>query len=119
MENLSKIVSIFGIIGIPSIFTIVMWCFSECRKYANQISILMKAQQAQMRNQLLEQYHRYIQQGYISEEEMEDWENQYQAYHSLGKNGVLDSRREKLLSLPNSRKELLYGQNEKQNLQHP
>ena len=32
---------------------------------------------------------------------MEDWENQYQAYHSLGENGILDSRRAELLKLPN------------------
>ena len=39
--------------------------------------------------------------GWISEEHMEDWENQYQAYHSLGENGILDSRRAELLKLPN------------------
>ena len=54
-----------------------------------------------MRSQLIEQYHQYIDQGYITEEQMEDWENQYQAYHSLGENGILDSRRKDLLRLPN------------------
>ena len=63
------------------------------------MKILAKAQQAQMRSQLLEQYHYYMDGGWISEEHMEDWENQYQAYHSLGENGVLDSRREELLKL--------------------
>ena len=41
--------------------------------------------------------------GWISEEHMEDWENQYQAYHSLGENGILDSRRAELLKLPNGK----------------
>ena len=36
---------------------------------------------------------------------MEDWENQYKAYHSLGENGILDSRREQLLMLPNKKEE--------------
>ena len=36
---------------------------------------------------------------------MEDWENQYKAYHSLGENGILDSLREQLLQLPNKKKE--------------
>ena len=48
-----------------------------------------------------EQYHFYMDDGWISEEHMEDWENQYQAYHSLGENGILDSRRAELLKLPN------------------
>ena len=94
-----------GILGIPSIFTMTMWCINRCRSYTKQLKVLTKAQQAQMRSQLLEQYHFYMDDGWISEEHMEDWENQYQAYHSLGENGILDSRREDLLKLPNKKKE--------------
>ena len=95
-----KFVSWLGILGIPSIFTMTIWCIKSCIHYTKQLKVLAKAQQAQMRSQLLEQYHSYIKDGYISEEHMEDWENQYQAYHSLGENGILDSRRETLMKLP-------------------
>ena len=95
-----KFVSWLGILGIPSIFTMTIWCIKSCIRYTRQLKVLAKAQQAQMRSQLLEQYHRYIKDGYISAEHMEDWENQYQAYHSLGENGILDSRRETLMKLP-------------------
>ena len=95
-----KFVSWLGILGIPSIFTMTIWCIKSCIRYTRQLKVLAKAQQAQMRSQLLEQYHSYIKDGYISEEHMEDWENQYQAYHSLGENGILDSRRETLMKLP-------------------
>ena len=95
-----EFVSWLGILGIPSIFTMTIWCIKSCIQYTRQLKVLAKAQQAQMRSQLLEQYHRYIKDGYISEEHMEDWENQYQAYHSLGENGILDSRRETLMKLP-------------------
>lgn len=91
-----------GVLGIPSIFAMTAWCIRNCLHYTKQLKVLAKAQQAQMRSQLLEQYHHYMDDGWISEEHMEDWENQYQAYHSLGENGVLDSRRETLLKLPNS-----------------
>lgn len=94
-----EFVSWLGILGIPSIFTMILYCIGYCKKYTKQMKVLAKAQQAQMRSQLLEQYHRYIKDGYISEEHMEDWENQYQAYHSLGENGILDSRRETLMKL--------------------
>ena len=95
-----EFVSWLGILGIPSIFTMTIWCIKSCIRYTRQLKVLAKAQQAQMRSQLLEQYHNYIKDGYISEEHMEDWENQYQAYHSLGENGILDSRRETLMKLP-------------------
>ena len=95
-----EFVSWLGILGIPSIFTMTIWCIKSCIRYTRQLKVLAKAQQAQMRSQLLEQYHNYIKDGYISEEHMEDWENQYQAYHSLGENGILDSRRETLVKLP-------------------
>ena len=97
-----EFVSWLGILGIPSIFTMTVWCIRSCMHYTKQLKVLAKAQQAQMRSQQLEQYHHYMDGGWISEEHMEDWENQYQAYHSLGENGVLDSRREALLKLPNS-----------------
>ena len=91
-----------SMLGIPSIFAMTAWCIKSCIQYTKQLKVLAKAQQAQMRSQLLEQYHYYMDGGWISEEHMEDWENRYQAYHSLGENGVLDSRREALLELPNS-----------------
>lgn len=90
-----------GIFGIPSIFSMVVYAIGKTIVLTKKINILMKAQQAQMRTQLLEQYHRYEAQGWISEEDLEDWENQYQGYHSLGKNGIMDARREKLIAMPN------------------
>ena len=99
-STIKEFVSWLGILGIPSIFTMTIWCIKSCIQYTRQLKVLAKAQQAQMRSQLLEQYHSYIKDGYISEEHMEDWENQYQAYHSLGENGILDSRRETLMKLP-------------------
>lgn len=102
-ENLESIIQWMALLGIPSIFVMILGCIKTCWKYAKQINILMKSQQAQMRTKLLELYHVYIDQGWISEEQLEDWENQYQAYHSLGQNGILDARRQNLFSLPNTR----------------
>lgn len=101
--NIDKIVDLMAMIGIPSIFTIVVYLIKICAKYAHQINILMRSQQAQMRTKLLELYNKYIERGWISDDELQDWENQYQAYHDLGKNGILDARRAQLLSLPNSK----------------
>ena len=102
-EQLKEIIAWLGMLGIPSIFAMTAWCIRSCMHYTKQLKILAKAQQAQMRSQLLEQYHFYVDDGWISEEHMEDWENQYNAYHTLGENGILDSRREELLKLPNKK----------------
>lgn len=100
-ESLREVMNYMALFGIPSIFAMVCWCIRTCWKYANQIQILMKSQQAQMRTKLLELYNHYIEVGYVTQEQLDDWENQYQAYHSLGKNGVLDARRQTLFALPN------------------
>lgn len=97
---MAEILTWMGVFGVPSIFAICVASLKICKKYTKQIKILMKSQQAQMRTKLLELYHTYIDRGYITEEELEDWENQYQAYHELGQNGILDARREALMKLP-------------------
>lgn len=95
-----QFVTWLGIFGIPSIFSLTMWCVKSCKKYTKQLKILMQAQKAQMRAQLLKDYTFYMRQGYISQLELDEWENQYQAYHQLvGPNGILDDRRINLFKL--------------------
>lgn len=103
--NLKHIVDLMALFGIPSIFAMMVFVIKLVYTYIKQIRILMKSQQAQMRTKLLELYDKYISRGWLSDDELADWENQYQAYHSLGQNGILDARRQQLLSLPNKRKE--------------
>lgn len=87
---------ILSIIGVPSIITIIGFLV----KLARQVKILMKAQQAQMRSALLQLYYKYTSQGWIYQDDLDDFENQYQSYHALGKNGVMDAKREEILKLP-------------------
>lgn len=101
-SGIKELASWMGFLGVPSIFAIIVFIIKHMRRYTNKIQVLCKAQQAQMRAQLLELYHVYKERGYITEEEMEEWENQYQAYHSLGSNGVLDKRRDELMRLPST-----------------
>jgi hypothetical protein len=56
--------------------------------------------QATCRNDLEEMYLAAEKKGYCSNEDKEKFEATYQAYHALGKNGVMDVKREKLLKLP-------------------
>lgn len=99
MDKLITFLGILSALGIPSVFVIIKSLIEQKKK----IDILMKAQQAQMRQQLLDRFHAYNSKGWISDEELTEWENQYQAYHSLGQNGVLDAKRDILMKLPNDK----------------
>lgn len=99
MEKFNAIFQITATLGLPTIFAMLLWLSKKIISYSRQMKTLMTAQQAQMRGQLLKDYYKYVERGYIYEAELEDWENQYQAYHSLGANGIMDKRRERLFNL--------------------
>lgn len=102
MEILRMIASWLAVLGVPGIFTIVVFLFRSVIKAMKNIEILQKAQKAQMRSQLLKQHDDYMAQGYIEQLYLDDWINQYNAYHALvGPNAVLDARKEDLIHLPN------------------
>ena len=100
MEKTMIILNIMAILGFPTVFVMLSALFKKMGKYSNQIKILMSAQQAQMRSQLLKDYYKYVERKFVYEAELEDWENLYQNYHSLGANGIMDKRRETLMNLP-------------------
>ena len=56
-EKIMELITWLGALGIPSIFAMTAWCIRCCLQYTRQLKVLAKAQQAQMRSQLLEQYH--------------------------------------------------------------
>ena len=59
-EKIMELITWLGALGIPSIFAMTVWCIRCCLQYTRQLKVLAKAQQAQMRSQLLEQYHFYM-----------------------------------------------------------
>lgn len=91
--------AILNIVGVPSVCAMVVWCIRKMSQFSKNIKILMDAQQKQMRRDLLIDYHRYKDQNFITDEDLDAWEAAYQAYHSLGANGVMDARREELMDL--------------------
>ena len=99
MEKTMIILNIMAILGFPTVFVMLSALFKKVGKYSGQIKILMSAQQAQMRSQLLKDYYTYKNRGFIYEAELQDWISQYEAYHSLGANGIMDKRKEALLNL--------------------
>ncbi len=89
------------LLGIPTIFGLTSWCVKKCMTFTKDLQILHAAQKAQMRSQLLDQYYKIKDRGFVWSDELDDWMNQYNAYHELvGENGVLDSRKDELTKYP-------------------
>ena len=53
--------------------------------------------------QIINAYEKAEKAGYCSSDDKMKFEATYQAYHSLGKNGVMDVKREKLLQMPETK----------------
>ena len=99
MKSIHDLLTWANIIGVPTLFAVVVWFGRMVIKFGRQMKILMDAQQKQMRRDLTLDYHKYIQAGYIDDDDLDMWESAYQAYHALGVNGIMDSRRDALIQL--------------------
>ena len=101
-EGLKNVCYWLALLGVPGVFTMCLFLLKTIIKDIRNGIILQQAVKAQMRSQLLHQYDKYMEQGYIEQIYLDDWINQYNAYHKLvGPNAVLDARKEDLLHLPN------------------
>lgn len=99
LEIVRSIVSGLALLGIPSLFAIAGYFVRACKKFSDKQDILSNAIQKMMRRDLTQDYHKYMAQGYIEDDDLDMWEASYQAYHALGINGVMDSRRADLIKL--------------------
>lgn len=100
METLKEISTWLAIIGMPTIFGLTAWCVKACIKFFKKLDILEEAQKAQMRAQLMDKYYVIKERGYAWSDEVDEWVNQYNAYHVLkGPNDVLDARKTEILNI--------------------
>lgn len=110
MELFKNIVIIMGFLGIPSLFSIILYFVQLMKKnkkkteeknqeVKNEIDILKRSQQVQLRHILLCDAIKHINAGYISREDLDLWLDLYESYHELGSNGVMDIRKDQILHL--------------------
>lgn len=99
MNELRTIVNIMAVVGIPSIFACVVWLAKKLIQFGKRMDILMTAVQKQMRRELTQDYHKYMDAGCIDDDDLELWVSGYNSYHDLGQNGIMDSRRDDLIDL--------------------
>ena len=95
------IYQILCLIGIPSVFTaIVAYLMGKVVGGFKRMEALERGVQAILRDRLYQSYHHFTEKGYAPMYARENFENMYQQYHTLGKNGVMDDVHEKFFELP-------------------
>lgn len=103
--TIKDIAGALGDLGMPSMFLMVSWCVKSCYGFIKRMGVVENAQKAQMRGQLLDRYYLIKERGFVWQDELTEWVNQYKAYHELrGDNQVLDARCEELLNFPSKQR---------------
>lgn len=99
MESIRNVVNILALLGVPSLCACAVYFAKACIKFGKKQDILANAIQKMMRRDLTLDYHKYMNQGYIEDDDLDMWMASYEAYHALGINGVMDSRKDDLIRL--------------------
>ncbi len=74
---------------------------AEDRKHMEEIRIANnRGTQALLRDRLLQGYHFFRKRGMVTYGEARNYENMYEAYHALGKNGIMDIIYQKFKQIP-------------------
>lgn len=93
MKGFFTIEHIVSFVGFPALWMLFIYLIRRTMALEHGV-------QAMLRDRLRYLYKSYERNGYVDIDDREDWENMYQQYHTLGKNGVMDNIRQKLLALP-------------------
>lgn len=95
------IYQILCLLGVPSLLGGIIGMLWKRMKEINQETDAIKAGvQALLRDRLIQSYRYFSAQGYADVNDRENFENMYQQYHALRKNGVMDGIHEKFMDLP-------------------
>ena len=71
----------------------------EIKDIKNDTALLKMANQSLLRISLRAKWNECKAQGFITMDDLADWDAMYSCYHSLGRNGVLDTINQKIREL--------------------
>lgn len=91
---------IIGILGIPSLATMIGWIYKIEKKQREENKALKSGVQALLRSQMITDYNHWNEKGFAPIYARENFENCWKQYHDLGANGVMDDIHEKFANLP-------------------
>lgn len=98
------VVEVLMLLGIPSILSFmfqILYGKIVKKRGDNKVEeyLIKKALQAILRDRLLQLYDNHINAGEITVAEKDNYNNLYDIYHRLGKNGVMDDMYKQVLKL--------------------
>jgi hypothetical protein len=112
METVKNILSILGMIGMPSLGCILGWLIKkvqtdkkireqEIESREKEIVVLKKGVQAMLRSQMITEYNKWHEDRCYAPIWVKDnFENIWIQYETLGENGVMNKIHDKFMSLP-------------------
>ena len=101
MGTIKDILSLLGLIGVPSLGVIVGWLVKTIKAEAQRQKALELGLQAMLRSQMINDYNKwYVNKGYAPIWAKQNFENVWVQYEALGKNGVMDGIHKEFMSLP-------------------
>lgn len=105
-ENISLIISVSAFLfGSGVLVTVGRYFMSRIKANDAKTEAVQRGVQALLRDRLYDKYVKYSEMGYAPIKARENFENMWEQYHNLGKNGVMDDIHEKFKELPTEKKE--------------
>lgn len=89
------------LIGVPSLIGgVIAYMKTRFKRQREEMQAVKLGIQALLRAQMISDYNHYAEKGYAPIYARENFENCWQQYHSMGKNGVMDDIHERFMALP-------------------
>lgn len=80
--------------------TLAGYLYARVKANEKETAAIKKGVQALLRDRLYDKYEKYSECGYAPIRARENFENMWDQYHTLGKNGVMDDIHNKFMALP-------------------
>lgn len=101
MLTIKEILSILGMVGVPSLGVIIGWLAKTIKSEKEEQKALKKGVQAMLRSQMINDYNKwYENKGYAPIWAKDNFQNVWVQYESLGENGVMNDIHNKFMLLP-------------------
>lgn len=93
------------LVGVPAICVLILQFIfnlisSKAKDSKRDSQLLKLGVQALLRDRLMAEYKLHSKKGWIEVAEKDNYNNMYQQYHGLGKNGVMDEMHSEIMKLP-------------------
>lgn len=101
VETVKTILTILGLLGVPTLGGIITWLVKEKKKSNAKQNAESLGLQALLRSQMIDYYNTwYVDKGYAPIWVQDNFENVWVQYEALGANGVMDKIHKEFMSLP-------------------